>query len=814
MSNQSLEQLKAQIRPRLKEYLVSRGVKIESSDHFLCICQGHKDHNTPSGHIVPESDGTHWVCFGCGATGDIFTAAFQLEGLPLSGPEFLHENVYVLAQRFGIPYEPIQMSEEELYVMKLRQLYRHAADTLVEFQGNRQMMEERGWSAKLCFDMRVGVVPTWQEFRTRLLNKGDYTVKFLEEAGIYDTLFNPYVITFTMFDEFGNPVGFSARDSRWGKVQNIKKFRTTEVRIPIFKKMEVMYGFHLIRTKNVEVTLVEGFADVLTAIQAGLEGFVGYLNSEPTDDQVVLLQKYGKNDVVLAADYDAESKTGQEKTEKMIDQVLSGKKNLRIRVVDLSPTTAVSESTDPDSFLRKQADPKMAWTALPKQDGFAWRLARMRGEAPDVVCERMLSLILNEPQRARQEMMLKDLSNSTGIRLEALQGDLDSRLYETDKRKKDEAVAIKEDAFRKLKYLDPCKADEVLDDAARKIKALRRDTRAITTVQTSIEMVDTIVTRFLNKGEGLPGLRTGWSRFDERMGGMPKEDCYMVIGGIPHTGKTSWFSALAWNVARMNEDVCVLYMSVDDSMAQIYPKFVSIETGIPITWVAQPRRYLKGETDYDLLNKGWREVKQLIQTGRLEVRDTTYGNSVNYLEGWIDERKKTYKNRHIIAVLDNFHKLGEGGDSIRERFRNASEHLKNISQSGRTVIAVTAELIKGTDRKNPSLQDLMETVQLEHDATIAGVFHNDMQADPGTDIFWVDESDPYPEDRRKPIVDLRILKNKNIDGAFKGSMKYFFDPKRSVFREMTEDIPVEKPGAGSPVRSAQGTLVQGTLIKP
>jgi hypothetical protein len=239
---------------------------------------------------------------------------------------------------------------------------------------------------------------------------------------------------------------------------------------------------------------------------------------------------------------------------------------------------------------------------------------------------------------------------------------------------------------------------------------------------------------------------------------------------------------------------------------------VSIESGIPITAIAQPRRYLKTPEAFGRLNTGWSEVKRLIQLGRLEVRDVSFGSSVNYLEGWIEERKKTYKDRHVVAILDNFHKIAEGADSIRERFRNASEHLKIISQSGRTTIVVTAELIKGTDRKNPQLSDLMETNQLEHDATIAGVCHCEMQADPQTDIFWVDEEDPYPEDRHKPIVDIRVLKNKNIDGAFKGSLKFYFDPKKAIFREMLDEIPIEnKAPAGEPIRSAQGALKQGTL---
>lgn len=812
---QPLEELKARIKPRLADYLESRRVKVSTSGHFHCINPKHPDKATASGHLVPESNNMYWTCFGCGATGDIFTAAHWLEGLPLRGPEFITENVQVLAARFNIPFEPVALSERDMYLMSLRQLYRHASDTLVEFADQRVLLDRRGWSSKLCYDMRVGTVASWQQFRTRLMAKGDYTVKYLEDNGIYENLFNPYCITFTLFDEFGHPVGFACRDSRWGSVQNIHKFRVTETRIPIFNKREILYGFHLVKSSPVRPTVVEGYSDVLTAMQAGIPGFVGILTSTLTDEQLALMRKYGKNDLDLALDYDFESKTGQTKTEQCLDDVLSGRKNIRVHVVDFGSRAKPGESLDPDEFIRQQSDPGTVWEALPKVEAFEWRLQRLRGEPAEWVAEKMIKLILNEPQHARQEVMIKKLSEFTGIREQALQADLDDHLWETDRRLRDQARGIQEDLVRRLKYADPLSVADDFDEASRKIKALRRDTKAIVTVNTSLEMVDMIQERFLNKGEGLAGLRTGWDRFDRLMGGLAKEDCYMIIGGVPHSGKTSYFCHLGWNVALNNEDVCVLYFSIDDAMSQIYPKFVSIQTGIPITWVAHPRRWIKDQNMMEAVNKGWASTKQLIQTGRLEVRDATFGTSVNYLESWINAKKKEYPQRHVVAILDNFHKLSEGGASIRERFRNASEHLKTMSQSGRTTICVTAELTKSTDPKNPTLRDLMETVQLEHDATIAALFHNDLQVDSGSDCTWIDRDEPAADDRRKPMAELRVAKNKNIDGAFKGVMRYRFNPKISFFTEDSDEVKDVGSGLAKPAPPESGqALEQGMLIEP
>jgi len=778
----SLEGLKKRLRPFLRKYLESRGVEISESGHFLCPNPRHND-GTPSAHIVSDTNEEQWYCFGCWSKGDIASAAHWYEGLPLSGPEFITENIEVLAQRFGIPFEPIKMSEQDIYKAYLKRLYRNAADTLVEFHENRELLDERGWSKRLCWNMRVGVVTSWQEFRQRLIAKGDYTVKDLEDGGIYNTLFNPHCITFTIFDEFGNPVGFSSRDSRYGTIQNVKKWRITERKIQIFHKDEVLYGFHTMRQKPVQTTVVEGYGDVLTAMECGIEGFVGVLTSSLTDSQVELLRKYNKNDVVLCLDHDQTSYTGQTKMEKCIDDVLSGKRDLQVHIVDLGRVSPEA-SMDPDDFLRKQEDPRAAWTALPKESAFGWRLSRLEGLPPEVVSDRMIRLIFNEPQHAKQETMLQQLSESTGIRLKALEGDLDDYLYETDRRRRDEAKEILDTVSRKLRYANPVTADEILQTSAQRIKNLRRDVHTKITSRMAVETVEGIQERFLNKSGELPGLKTGWSKFNENIGGVPREDCMFVIGGIPHSGKTSFCSHLAWDLVRLNDDVCVLYMSTDDSMAQIYPKFVSLETMIPITHVANPKRWLSGEKEYAKWTQGWNQLKHLVQVGYLEVRDATAGTSVACLAHWIEEKKKAFPDRQIVAMLDNFHKIGESGagEKIRERFRNASEEIKQLSQSGRTTIIMTAELAKAADPKNPTLRDLLETGQIFHDATIGCVCHNETVLNPNCSLVWTDES--APEDKRyKPVVEMRVQKNKSLDGAWLGGMWFRFDPERALFIE-------------------------------
>ncbi len=101
------------LRPLLPDYLRSHNREPDGSGKFTCLNPDHKDAN-PSCHFVPETGNERFKCFACGATGDIFQAAHFLEGRPLTGREFLAENVYALAKRFSIKFEEFEVSVQQM----------------------------------------------------------------------------------------------------------------------------------------------------------------------------------------------------------------------------------------------------------------------------------------------------------------------------------------------------------------------------------------------------------------------------------------------------------------------------------------------------------------------------------------------------------------------------------------------------------------------------------------------------------------------------------------------------------------------------
>jgi len=105
-----LEGLLRKIKPFLRRYLEERNVNIDSKGLFSCINPTHEDKH-PSCRFVRNSNEEIFLCFGCGAKGSILHATYLLEGKPISGQGFITDNVLYLAEKYGIPYNTLKLTE-------------------------------------------------------------------------------------------------------------------------------------------------------------------------------------------------------------------------------------------------------------------------------------------------------------------------------------------------------------------------------------------------------------------------------------------------------------------------------------------------------------------------------------------------------------------------------------------------------------------------------------------------------------------------------------------------------------------------------
>jgi replicative DNA helicase len=798
-----LRELIEKLKPFLRQYLETMGVRIRSDGKFICPSPAKHDAD-PSAGFLPQSNESQAHCFGCKANFDILTAANWLEGLPLKGKEFIHKTVYGLAKRFGIPFDLKDLSERDAEMLRLSQMYRDAFETLRSFWENRTHLDARGWLPHLCYEMGVATVTSWDDFLARLQSIRKYSKVELRNAGVKPAYFHPEAVTFTLFDTHGSPVGFAVRDMRFGKVDGVSKYMNTHSTL-LYDKRRLVYGLHRARHESGPANIVEGYADVMSAFTFGLFNTVAVCSSTPTMEQIAGLEEAGKRDLILSLDHDVKKMpdgrpTGQGKTEDFLNKYVRGRRSVRVRITDWSAVSP-NGKMDLDTFLMGQSKKGLvpeavarSWHQIPKVDSFDWQLGILPLDMePDQVAERMLPIIAAEPVHARQELLLNKLVGRTSIRREALERDLDAMLDLRAQQTRDRVRKVTSQAYKSLQVATPEEALQILQEAGTQVSGIVNSTDAgKQDIGSSIDQAQSVLNRFKTAGKKVIGLKVGFPTFDENMNGLCPG--LWVFGGWPGHGKSSGFAQLSWNAACLNEDALILVMTIDDTLEEWLAKYIALQTGFNIGHCVQPERYLAHDENlmksYD---QAVANITHLMSSGRLEVRDATSGTTTFALQKWVEQARKRNPDKKIAVWLDNFHCLTDPGIAKDPRigYSAASKRIQNLADTKNCFIGVTAELRKKENRARPVKDDLKETGTLEYDAKGIALVHNDLEVHPETTQIWLDPS-CHPPENKKPILHWYIDKNKNLYGVFKGTIKVQFNPCCSQLQEREDRVP--RPG--------------------
>ena len=769
----NFEALKGKLRPLLKRYLEEQGVEVKDSGLFKCINPEHNDRN-PSCGLVPESNGTIFNCFSCGAKGDILQAAHLLEGKPIFGPEFITENLVYLAEKYAIPFNTVELTPEELLTIRTYKAYDDAADIISEWQPI-EYIKQRNWPVSLCRELKIGSVKNYAEFVTKMHNRG-YDRQFLEEIDLTSRIFNENMLVFAVRDEKGRTVGFSSRDMTHSKESKRAKFINTSSKCEIYNKSVTLYGMDIGRHHTPPLYIFEGYPDYVTAYKHGIKNVCAIGGTALTRDHIDLIKSLSISDIILALDGD---EAGQNRTEGLLDQYFGGDETIRIRILKISNTTGES---DPDEYIEKYG--AEAFRALPTLTPFQWRLERFNyDDKPEYICDTMIPFIINDPNEVHREMMAKELSDKTGVRLRTVLKQVD-KMINAEEAQKDGVVQTK---IRQLinelqtNRTDPATLLEEAADELRQISSEKQEEK--NSSNEVITSIDSIREVFETRKPGLQGWRTGYEAFDASISGIPKTDAMITFAGDSNLGKTGFMFELALRIAKLNENVMVLFMSIDDSRAQAISRLVALEAGLKIKQVSHPSQNIKNDEDKAKLEKGWKNIRKLIETGRFSIKDNSHGSTLDFAEGWIRWAKENHPEKEICFFLDNFHKLDdERSKDERVRFKHASSRIHSLKNKLGITAICSMELRKFIDgsNKRPSLQDISESKQMEYDNNLVGMVYSELHyLRDEAKVFWQDCSSGV--EVRKPIFEVDIQKNKVSD--FKGCLYYKFSPEHSRFSE-------------------------------
>ncbi|HEX3518339.1 MAG TPA: DNA primase, partial [Solirubrobacteraceae bacterium] len=344
------------------------------------LCPFHEE-RTPSFGIDPTQK--VYYCFGCQASGDVFTFVQETEGVDFKGA------LELLAERYGVELlreeEDPRAAEQRKRRERLLELLSRTASYYERYLWEsseaapaREYLQGRGLEEQILREFRVGYAPSAWDRVLLASRRGGFSEQELHATGLaqrsrengrpYDRFRSR--IMFPLADVRGRVLGFGARAMR--EEQKPKYLNTSDN--DVYHKGLHLYGADLARahaTRAGEVIVCEGYTDVIALHQAGMRGAVGLMGTALTTDQVGELARMAQT-VLLALDADS---AGQEAMLKASS--LAAKRKLELRVVPLAA------GADPAEMIQREG-PEAIREAVERSVAFVrFRVERVLASGDD-----------------------------------------------------------------------------------------------------------------------------------------------------------------------------------------------------------------------------------------------------------------------------------------------------------------------------------------------------------------------------------------------------------------------------------------------
>ena len=324
--------------------------------NYQACCPFHNE-KTPS-FVVSPSKGL-FKCFGCGKAGNAVT--FVMEHESITFPEALK----VVAKKYGIEIKEREMTEEDIRRNDNREsmfaLNSWISDYFIRYMAENQeegipvgmsyFRSSRGFSQATIRKFGLGMCPSKGDKMTTDALKAGYKEEFLVATGLtikresdgrlYDR-FRERVM-FPIHNISGRIVGFGGRTMRTDK--SVAKYQNSP-ESEIYNKSRELYGLYFAKKAIQQADyaiMVEGYTDVISMHQAGVENVVASSGTSLTIEQIRLIRRFSNNLTII---YDSDA-AGIKASLRGIDLVLHEGMNVRV--------VLLPDGDDPDSFARSHS---------------------------------------------------------------------------------------------------------------------------------------------------------------------------------------------------------------------------------------------------------------------------------------------------------------------------------------------------------------------------------------------------------------------------------------------------------------------------
>ena len=426
--------------------------------NYQACCPFHNE-KTPS-FVVSPSKGVY-KCFGCGKGGNAVT--FLMEHENITYPEALK----MVAKRYGIEVREKELTPEEERRNNDREsmfaLNGWAADYFARYLhhesegmsvGMTYFRQQRGMTDATIEKFGLGFCPAKGDRMSRDALAAGYKEEFLVATGLSikresdGSLFDRFHdrVMFPVHNISGRIVAFGGRTLRTDK--KVAKYQNSP-ESEIYSKKRELYGLYFAKKAIQQqdfAILVEGYTDVISMHQAGVENVVASSGTSLTTEQIRLLNRFTKNITVI---YDGDS-AGIHASIRGIDMIL--REGMNVRVVLLP------EPEDPDSFARSHTAAELQeYIRTNEQDFLAFKARLLLQDAQGDPIKKaaligdMVQSVAQIPDPIQRSVYIKECARIMDI---------------------DEQILISEVARKRLATT----GDRETDEFVRRQTALRRET--------------------------------------------------------------------------------------------------------------------------------------------------------------------------------------------------------------------------------------------------------------------------------------------------------------------------------------------------
>ena len=401
--------------------------------NFWGACPFHHE-KTPS--FAVNAVEQYYHCFGCNASGDVIRFVMEMENL-----DFI-DAIKLLAEKCGMTIPEYKADENLAKQKKYRErLLALTKATARHYYANirtdagapaLKYLRGRGIDDTTTVKFGLGISLGFNELITDLKKQG-FSEKEMLDAGVavrsekngrvYDALYNRLIVP--IINGFGDVLAFGGRVL---EKTTFAKYKNTGDTL-LFNKSETLYNLNLLKkVKQVQglkyVIMVEGYMDVISMVQAGIENVVASMGTSLTVQQARMLKRY-TDTVYISYDGDA---AGQKATVRGLDILKA--EGLEVMVLKLP------EGLDPDEVIRDKgidAYYKLIDEALPLTE-YKLKLAesglRNNADSRAKYVNRALTVLASLDTDSERETYLQLVKEKSGVSIDTLKRELFNKMNE------------------------------------------------------------------------------------------------------------------------------------------------------------------------------------------------------------------------------------------------------------------------------------------------------------------------------------------------------------------------------------------------